>query len=508
VQTLPSDPEPAPESCGLALAPFRGIRYAPDRVSGIANVTSPPYDVIGPDTVERLLASEPHNVVRLILPGAGSAQPPRGPAAGPAGTAGGPAGVAADAAARAAGAAERNRSAASTLRDWLTSGVLRRDPRPALYAYEQSLPANGRSAAETEDGTGWDVVQRGLIGALRLVPPAAPSVLPHEDVMPGPVEGRRELMEATQANLEPIFLLYDSSEDLSESAAGGGMTRPEPAGAGPGRAAEARGTATRLVDEVAATREPLLSAVTDDGIRHRLWAVTDPAEHALVAGDLAPRSALIADGHHRYAAYLKLQARRRSAGGGAGPWDYGLAFLVDSAAYPPWIGAIHRVIPGLPPARAAEMAKSAFSVRPVPGSLDGALPALADAGRDAAAFLITDGAEQYLLTDPRPDRLAEAMPADHSPRWQGLSASILRELLITQVWQLHDEEPEVVVVPGDAAAAVRAAGQAGGSAVICNPTSAADVRAVAANGERMPRKSTSFGPKPRTGIVMRTLAHH
>jgi uncharacterized protein (DUF1015 family) len=477
-------------------------------VSGIANVTSPPYDVIGPDTVERLLASEPHNVVRLILPGAGSMQPPHGPAAGVTSTSGSPAGTATDAAARVAGAAERNRYAATTLRDWLASGVLRPDPRPALYAYEQSLPADGHSAPGTEDGTRWDVVQRGLIGALRLVPPAAPSVLPHEDVMPGPVEGRRELMEATQANLEPIFLLYDSSEDLGQSAADGGMRWPEPAGAGPGRAAGTRGAATRLVDEVAATREPLLSAVTDDGIRHRLWAVTDPAEHALVAGDLAPRTALIADGHHRYAAYLELQARRRAAGDGAGPWDYGLAFLVDTAAYPPRIGAIHRVIPGLPPSRAAEMAKSAFSVRPVPGGLDGALRTLADAGRGGMAFLITDGAGQYLLTDPRPGCLAEAMPADHSPRWRGLSASVLRELLITEVWRRRDEEPEVVVVPGDAAAAVRAAAHAGGSAVICNPTSVADVRAVAANGERMPRKSTSFGLKPRTGMVMRTLTHH
>ena len=34
----------------------------------------------------------------------------------------------------------------------------------------------------------------------------------------------------------------------------------------------------------------------------------------------------------------------------------------------------------------------------------------------------------------------------------------------------------------------------------------ADVRAVAENGERMPRKSTSFGPKPRTGLVLREWA--
>ena len=57
------------------------------------------------------------------------------------------------------------------------------------------------------------MLQRGLIGAVRLAPPGARIVLPHEDVMPGPVRGRRQLMEATQANLEPIFLLYEGGQD-------------------------------------------------------------------------------------------------------------------------------------------------------------------------------------------------------------------------------------------------------------------------------------------------------
>ena len=457
MQTLSSDQRPAPRAHGLTLAPFRGVRYASDRVSGIANVTSPPYDVIGPGTVERLLESEPHNVVRLILPGAGSPQSPHGP--------------------------ETSQLAARDLYGWLASGVLVRDPEPALYAYEQSVPANGGNTP----GSGWEVVQRGLIGALRLVPAGSPSVLPHEDVMPGPVEGRRELMETTQANLEPIFLLYDSGEDGGQATGGPGSQ------------------ASRLVDEAATTREPILSAVTDDGIRHRVWALTDPAEHAAISADLAGRSALIADGHHRYAAYLKMQDRERGDGQCCGPWDFGLAFLVDSAAYPPRIGAIHRVVPGLDPARAAEMAKGALCVRPVKNELDDAVQLLAAAGRDGPAFLLTDGADQYLLTDPQPDRLAEVMPPDHSARWRSLAASVLRELLIQGTWKLRDAEPEVVVVPGDAAAAVQAARETHGTAVICNPVSAVDVRAVAENGERMPRKSTSFGPKPRTGLVMRTF---
>ncbi|MBO0834859.1 MAG: DUF1015 family protein, partial [Actinobacteria bacterium] len=60
---------------GLVLAPFRGVRYAEDRVSGLAQVTSPPYDVIAADNEPRLMAADPHNVVRLILPVPSEGQP-------------------------------------------------------------------------------------------------------------------------------------------------------------------------------------------------------------------------------------------------------------------------------------------------------------------------------------------------------------------------------------------------------------------------------------------------
>ena len=62
MQTLPSG-----RGSGLVLAPFRAVRYDLSRVSDLANVTSPPYDVIGPGTLEELLAASPYNVVRLDL---------------------------------------------------------------------------------------------------------------------------------------------------------------------------------------------------------------------------------------------------------------------------------------------------------------------------------------------------------------------------------------------------------------------------------------------------------
>jgi uncharacterized protein (DUF1015 family) len=450
VQILPSGHEPAaPEPGGLALAPFRGVRYARERVSGLAEVTSPPYDVIAHDIEDQLIEADPHNVVRLILPRHLPGHP----------------GSVYDDAAR-------------TLREWQDEHILLTDPQPSLYVYEQAAlhPAGNRTAPAAR------VLQRGLIGALRLSPPAAGVIRPHEDVAPGPVTGRLQLMQATQANLEPIFLLHDGS---------------------------ARGASSRLVDEAAAGRVPVVDAATGDGIRHRLWAITDPAELAAISADLAPRTALIADGHHRYAAYLKLQARRRAAGDGAGPWDYGLALLVDASAYPPDIGAIHRVLPGLPPAAAAAEAGRAFTVRRLPGGtgdLPAALDELADASGKGPAFLLAGDGEISLLTDPDPVQVDAAMPPGRSARWRSLAASVLQELLIAGIWGLDDAGPDVRIVHNDAAEAVREAGETGGTAVICPSMSTWDVYDVAACGERVPRKSTSFGPKPRTGLVIRTFA--
>jgi uncharacterized protein (DUF1015 family) len=465
VQILPSDGQPGP---GLTLTPFRGLRYAPDRVSGLAEVTSPPYDVIAHDTETHLLAADPHNVVRLILPHHQGSNP-------------------GDACA----------GAADMLREWQEAGILVPDPEPALYVYEQSRP-------------GGDAIQRGLIGALRLAPLNGGPVLPHEDVAPVAVTGRRRLMEATGSNLEPIFLLYDGATVGDESPVQPGTGAPHETGMGRHHSnGHDPGATTLLAEEAATHRAPLMTVDTVDRVRHRLWALTDPAEHAAVAADLATRQALIADGHHRYAAYLELQARKRAADAGAGPWDAGLALLVDSAAFPPRLGAIHRVISGLNPAEAVQSAKAAFTVEPLPGlSADtraAAVRALREAGKSGVAFLVASRGEFHLLTDPDPTAVAAAMPG-RSTHWRNLSAAVLQELLLARLWGVREDEA-TVEIHHDAAHALRATKPPwSGTAVLCPPLSAADVRQVAAHGERVPRKSTSFAPKPRTGLVMRSFA--
>ncbi|MFH8598129.1 DUF1015 family protein [Streptomyces rimosus] len=411
---------------GLRLHPFRGLRYATDRVSSLTAVTSPPYDVVvRPDGVRHLETADPYNIVRLILP-------------------------------QAPDPATRHLQAAETLRRWRAQGVLATDDRPALYVYEQSKGG---------------LLQRGLIGALELDGP----VLPHEDVIPEVVEDRAALMREAAANFEPLLLSY--------------------VGQGTGNGA------TGVIERTVLTT-PLLATTTEDGFSHRLWAVTDPGELATVNGDLALRHALIADGHHRWATYQRLR-QEHPGNGAASPWASGLVLLVDSARHPLQVRAIHRVLPHLSLDDALAGLGGAFRARPVDGPLDAALAELEET--PGSAFLLASGPERFCLLDrPDPDLLDRTIRRDRPEAWRELDATVLHSVLLDEVWRVRDHPSEISYLhrAGDA---VEQAAKHGGTAVLLRPVLEQTVRQLALKGVTMPRKSTSFGPKPATGLVLRVL---
>jgi hypothetical protein len=182
-----------------------------------------------------------------------------------------------------------------------------------------------------------------------------------------------------------------------------------------------------------------------DGLRHRLWAVTDPSVLEAVAADLHGRSALIADGHHRYATYLQRQHDRHAAGSGSGPWDAGLCLLVDATTFGPQVHPIHRYVPGIPVAELAGRTAPGASVRRLAVDLSAALQELAAAGRSGPAFLLAsgDGSELHLVTDPDPEQLAAAVPAGRSAAWAELDVSVLHAYLVTGLWGLPDDVEHV-----------------------------------------------------------------
>ncbi len=161
-------------------------------------------------------------------------------------------------------------------------------------------------------------------------------------------------------------------------------------------------------------------------------------------------------------------------------------------------------MPGLPPEVAIERARTGFTVTEVAGDLAAAEVLLEAAGADGPAFVVTDGTRAWLLTDPDPVKLAAALPPERSNAWRALDVAVAHGYLIRELWQLADNE-DVVEFHHDVASATAAAVASGGIALLLNPTPVADVAAVAAAGDRMPRKSTLFVPKPATGLVIRAF---
>jgi uncharacterized protein (DUF1015 family) len=407
--------------CRLQLEPFRGVRYDPGRYRRLPQVTAPPYDVIGRDDAVALEHADPHNIVRAILPREDDRHP------------------------------DRYAAAAALWRTWLDDGTLTVDDTPSLYVYEQ-VGTPGIA---------------GVIGAVRLHGPgcgaACTVVLPHEDVMPGPVTDRLDLLSSTQANLEPILLAYEGD-----------------------------GSAAAVVAAIL-QRRPLVSTYAA-GHEHRLWSLDDPRDAAVVMRDVAAGSALIADGHHRYASYLAYQEKQRAAGHGAGPWDFGLAMLVDVAVRPLDLGAIDRVVAGLALEPALGQAADHFVI-----SVSGMDEPSPEPAR--GSIVLTDGTRRARLV-PRPQALDLLLPAGISPERRSLDVTVLHDVLLGSLWQVAERD---ITYVHDRLAAVRDARAASGVAALLAPVGLDQVFAVARRGELMPRKTTSFGPKPRSGLVMRSL---
>jgi len=298
-------------------------------------------------------------------------------------------------------------------------------------------------------------------------------VLPHEDTYAPAVEGRRALLAATRTDLEPIVLAHD----------------PDPA-------------LPPLVDR-ARSGTPTLQVADDDGVQHRLWRLTDAALIADVRTALARTRAVIADGHHRFAA---AQAHHRTSPDVVGA-DAVFALVTSSGPGGLRVEAIHRVLPDLPLDAALAAARRGFAdVVDVPadgpeGAVNAARAWLAEA--PAGSFLIGAGARLVGLRRPTGD-LAGAVPTEAPPAWRELDVVLAHQGLIDQLWHLPDE-PESVVIAHDVATALREAAERGGTALLLRAPSPGDVAAVARAGARMPRKSTLFVPKPRTGLVIRPL---
>jgi uncharacterized protein (DUF1015 family) len=279
--------------------------------------------------------------------------------------------------------------------------------------------------------------------------------------MEGPVDDRTVLMRTTETNLEPILLVHEGTEPLRT-----------------------------LIDD-ASKGQPVADFVALDGSTHRLWMVSKTEDVDAIGAELAGTQALIADGHHRYAAYLRLQAELRdpAAPEGTSPWDHGLALLVDQRDHPLQVGPIHRSVTALTMSDVSEISADRgdeFRTYPDREAAFAALTSGAGEPDAPPAFVVSDGRAWAVLRTPR------TSPVD---------AAVLHDVLLP-AWGVADEQ---IGYHHSLDQALHTTARQPGIVVAVHPPSVAEVMETAARGVRMPRKSTSFAPKPRMGVVMRDL---
>lgn len=323
------------------------------------------------------------------------------------------------------------------LHDWQVAGRIRRDDTPAIYLHEYTAAG---------------VTIRGLVGALDLArtsancPDGRQAVFPHEGVHAEQVYELADRMYEMEINPAPILLVH-------------------------------RGPAAvrRLIHEVLET--PPTTAFSDRVEQvHRLWALRDAELLGALSSGLADTHALIADGHHRYAAYLRLQRAHPHTA-----WDRGLAMLVDQSDTPLWLGPIHRFLAG----QRLEDVVAACSARP---DLDCTVTSRWDALEHLGdhTLVLTDDEMWATLRLPASDTLAVTTLEDDLLPMLGVSKG--------SVSVFHTAE-----------AALEQARLRKGVCLLM-PIPAFDaVVSTAGAGELLPEKATSFQPKPSLGVLMRHL---
>jgi hypothetical protein len=324
---------------------------------------------------------------------------------------------------------------AARLLRWQSRGLVRHDAAPALYLHEYTAAG---------------LTVRGLVGALdvsrRATRPEDRAVLPHEGIHPAQADDLADRMAEMGLNPAPILLVHNGSPELR-----------------------------RLVGEVVAT-DPQHAFTDRSEQQHRIWAIRGPAMLDRIAEELRDARALIADGHHRYAAYLRLQ--RRTPGG---PCDLGLAMLVDQTATPLFLGPIHRSLVGTSLDDLRNAAES-LGMACTPRSQSEAVAAL---GPDTLAA--TDGTN-WVVVDL-------AVPAGRA------AVEVLHRQLVPAL----PHGPSSIGYHHTVDEALAAADPRSAVAVLM-PAPAVDlVQRIAEDDRLLPEKATSFQPKPSLGVLIRSL---
>ena len=436
------------------LRPFKGIRYNPDRISSMADVICPPYDVISETEQTKLHDRSPYNVIRMEL---GRKRPGDDIHDNP------------------------HTRAGNYLRTWMKDGTLVQEETPAVYL----------TATEFDTVSGPNT-RWGLVVSVGLEPFHQGGILPHERTYSKVKSERLSLMQACRANLSPIFAFFsDDRSTMPQLISHVAHTAP----------VVAFQDDNRHVHKMWIIKDPDLHALIAANFEQQTLFIAD--------GHHRYETAL---------AYRDERARRAGGLPENHPANNTLMYLSSIQDPGLIILPAHRLLPEVPSEvrrKFLEHARSFFEVQSTEGNLekeravDALLDRLDQTQPGAALVVALRDVAAPVLLQLKPGKKATIYPEETPDILKDIDVTLLTEFIFPALLGLSQaqlDDVNCVHYHHDARAALD--GVTSGQydmACIIKPTPIASVQRVADAGQVMPRKSTYFAPKVITGLVMQTL---
>jgi uncharacterized protein (DUF1015 family) len=393
---------------------FKGARYNKEKIKDFSKVVAPPYDVISGEEQGRLYKMDQYNIVRMLM---GKSSP---------------------------GDNDKDNKyvrAGRYLKDWQKKGVIKRDVNPSVYINLQEFKLGGKIKRRI-----------GFIALLKLeeFDTKESSIYPHENTLAAPKEDRAKLIHAIEANLGPVFAIFED-KDRSISAILKNQMKPE----------------------------PLINIVDSHGVRNKFWQVSDQEIIAGLIGLMKHKKIFIADGHHRYEVGLAFSKFKKDP-----KYGYILTYFTDLLGDGLAVLPYHRLIGGLDKdglfALEASLKKN-FITKPLRSKKD--LNTFLGGAKPTEARFVIYGRKKFI-------GLVFKNKID-------MDVTVAKNLIIDPLRKIFIDFTK------DLDYAIKEVNSGKFSfAILVNPVKITEIRDVAFLGSRMPQKSTYFYPKVLTGLVI------
>ncbi|MBW2604074.1 MAG: DUF1015 domain-containing protein [Deltaproteobacteria bacterium] len=436
--------------------PFKGILYNTSKISNLADVVAPPYDVISEQEQIQFHERHPRNIIRLTLGKTTENDTPKD---------------------------NRYTRAAECLNRWFSDDIILLDEEPAFYLTSTEFLFDGNR-----------VTRYGLIALVRLEPFEKGIILPHEKTFSKIKSERLELMKACHANFSPIFSLFSDDENRIYNKLKDAV----------------RGKSPDIEFTDKTEQKQRLWRITDNSVHQYISDALKDEKFFIADGHHRYETAL------NYRDWL---SARTSNFNGNHPANYIMMYLCSMEDPGLIILPAHRMLNEVAVETKESLihkTKDYFDIMTLPYSDDRREENLSqfismlksNISKHCIGVCIKDRPELHLLM-LKPD-VMENMFGDEFPEvLRNIDVTVLTRLILMEVLgydQARLDNEQLIAYSSIAKEAIDAvfAGKHD-IAFILNPTKIQQVRDIAKAGLIMPRKATYFFPKVITGQVINKL---